>query len=63
VIAGEGNYVQPTVAEIAHDAPIVFQENFVPICYVMKFQTFEQAVKWNNEVPQGLSSSIFTKNL
>lgn len=63
VIPGEGHYVEPTVVEIRHDADIVKQENFVPITYVMKFKTLEQAIEWNNEVPQGLSSSIFTKNL
>lgn len=45
VIPGEGHYVEPTVAEIRHDAPIVLEENFVPICYVMKFSTLDQAIK------------------
>jgi aldehyde dehydrogenase family 7 member A1 len=58
-----GNYVLPTLVEISSDAPIVKTELFVPICYLLKFKRFEEAVKINNSVPQGLSSSIFTKNL
>lgn len=58
-----GNYVQPTVVAIAHDAPIVKHEIFAPIVYVFKFKTLEEAIDCNNEVPQGLSSALFTKNL
>ena len=58
-----GFYVAPTVVEIAHDAPIVKTELFVPIMYVLKFDTFEEAVAWNNEVPQGLSSSLYTRDM
>jgi aldehyde dehydrogenase family 7 protein A1 len=58
-----GNFVEPTIVEIAHDAPIVKTELFVPIMYVIKFKTFDEAVAYNNEVPQGLSSSIFTKDM
>ena len=58
-----GFYVQPTLVEIAHDAPIVATELFVPILYVLKFDTFEQAVAINNEVPQGLSSSLYTRDM
>jgi len=58
-----GNYVEPTVVAISHDAPIVKHEIFAPIVYVFKFDTLEEVIEWNNEVPQGLSSAIFTKNL
>jgi aldehyde dehydrogenase family 7 protein A1 len=58
-----GNYVLPTLVEIDADAEIVKTELFVPICYLIKFKTFEEGVKINNNVPQGLSSSIFTKNI
>lgn len=58
-----GNYVYPTLVEIDGNAEIVKQELFVPILYLIKFKTFEEAVKLNNAVPQGLSSSIFTKDL
>jgi aldehyde dehydrogenase family 7 protein A1 len=63
VIKGSGNYVEPTIVEISHSAPIVQHEIFAPIVYVFKFKTLEEAIKMNNAVPQGLSSSLFTKNL
>lgn len=59
----QGNYVLPTLVEISPSAAIVKTELFVPICYLMKFSTFEEAVKINNSVPQGLSSSLFTRNI
>uniref|UniRef100_A0A3P9AZ04 aldehyde dehydrogenase (NAD(+)) n=1 Tax=Maylandia zebra TaxID=106582 RepID=A0A3P9AZ04_9CICH len=59
-----GNYVEPAIITgLAHDASIVHTETFVPILYVLKFKTEEEAFAWNNEVKQGLSSSIFTKDL
>jgi len=57
-----GYFVEPTIVAISHDAPIVKTELFVPILYVMKYNTFEEAIAWNNEVPQGLTSSMFTQN-
>lgn len=62
-IDGPGNFVEPTIVEIAHDAEIVKTELFVPILYVMKFSTVAEAIAINNEVPQGLSSSIFTNDM
>lgn len=59
----DGNYVLPTIVEINHDADIVKHEIFAPIVYVFKFKTLEEVIQWNNEVPQGLSSALFTKNL
>ena len=59
----EGNYVLPTLVEISHDAPIVQTEIFAPILYLFKFSTLDEVIEWNNEVPQGLSSSLYTKNL
>jgi aldehyde dehydrogenase family 7 protein A1 len=63
VIEGPGNYVQPTIAAISHDAPIVQHELFAPVTYVMRFSNLQEAIAYNNEVPQGLSSTLFTKNL
>jgi aldehyde dehydrogenase family 7 protein A1 len=57
-----GNWVEPTIVAIEHDAPIVKTELFVPILYVIKYKTFAEAVAYNNEVPQGLSSSLFTQD-
>ncbi|KOM39951.1 hypothetical protein LR48_Vigan04g014900 [Vigna angularis] len=61
VLESEGNFVQPTIVEISPDAPVVKEELFTPVLYVMKFQTLEEAIALNNSVPQGLSSSIFTQ--
>jgi len=43
--------------------PIVKQETFAPILYVMKYENLEEAIAIQNSVPQGLSSSIFTLNM
>ncbi|XP_058108632.1 aldehyde dehydrogenase family 7 member B4 [Magnolia sinica] len=61
VIESEGNFVQPTIVEISPTAPVVKEELFAPVLYVMKFQTLKEAIEINNSVPQGLSSSIFTR--
>lgn len=58
-----GNYVEPTIVEIAKDAPIVNEELFVPILYIFPVSDVDEAIKLNNQVPQGLSSSLFTKNM
>ncbi|XP_042398165.1 aldehyde dehydrogenase family 7 member A1-like [Zingiber officinale] len=60
-IDSEGNFVQPTIVEIAPSAQVVKEELFGPVLYVMKFQTLNEAIEINNSVPQGLSSSIFTR--
>jgi aldehyde dehydrogenase (NAD+) len=39
------------------------EENFVPILYVMKVKNVAEAIQINNDVPQGLSSSLFTNSL
>lgn len=58
-----GNFVTPTIVEIDSKAEIVKTELFVPILYVLKATSFEEAVKINNSVPQGLSSALFSKNV
>ncbi|XP_010479993.1 PREDICTED: aldehyde dehydrogenase family 7 member B4-like [Camelina sativa] len=60
-VEGEGNFVEPTIIEISADAAVVKEELFAPVLYVLKFKSFEEAVAINNSVPQGLSSSIFTR--
>jgi aldehyde dehydrogenase (NAD+) len=59
-IQREGNYVEPTIIRFAEQAPIVKQETFAPILYVMPYRTLEEAIALHNDVPQGLSSAIFT---
>ncbi len=58
-----GAYVRPAIVEIAHDAPIVHTETFAPILYVHRYSEFSDAIAINNEVPQGLSSAIFTRDM
>src|SRR5205823_3162823 len=55
-----GVYVRPALVEIDASAPIVQEETFAPILYVIEYETFDQAVAIHNAVPQGLSSAIFT---
>jgi len=62
-IEREGYFVEPTLVEINHDAAIVKHEIFAPITYIIKFDTIDEAIAWNNEVPQGLSSSLFTTDM
>ena len=58
-----GVYITPAIVEIEHDAPIVFQETFGPLLYLIRYSDFNAALEWHNEVPQGLSSAIFTENM
>jgi len=60
----EGFYVEPTIVTgLAHNAEIVHTETFAPILYVLKCKNLDEGIKWNNEVEQGLSSSLFTTNM
>ncbi len=58
-----GTYVVPALAEVQNHYRIVQDETFAPLLYLMKYDTIEQAIALNNDVPQGLSSAIFTRNL
>ena len=58
-----GFYVRLALVEIAAQDPNVLKETFAPILYVLRYRDIEQAIALNNEVPQGLSSSIFTKDI
>ncbi len=58
-----GTYVTPAICEARSDSPIVWQETFAPILYMIPYETLEEAVEYHNSVPQGLSSAIFTNNL
>ena len=58
-----GCYVKPCIAEVEPAYKIVQHETFAPILYLLKYKTIEEAIAIQNEVPQGLSSSIMTLNL
>jgi aldehyde dehydrogenase (NAD+) len=57
-----GFYVQPTIIRARPEMAIVKQETFAPILYVLPYQTLDEAIGIHNDVPQGLSSAIFTND-
>ena len=60
---GPGFYVTPAIALVPGNTKLVCEETFAPILYVMPYDTLDDAIRLNNEVPQGLSSAIFTESL
>jgi len=58
-----GAYVEPTIVRAHAGMAIVKEETFAPILYVLPVQSLELAIAANNDVPQGLSSSIFTADV
>jgi aldehyde dehydrogenase (NAD+) len=58
-----GQFVEPTIIKARADMKIVCEETFAPILYVIEFDEFESAMRSHNDVPQGLSSAVFTTNL
>jgi len=56
-------YVRPALVEIAQQSDVVRHETFAPILYVLRYREFDEAIALHNDVPQGLSSSIFTTNM
>jgi aldehyde dehydrogenase (NAD+) len=56
-------FVEPTIVKMPSQTEIVHQETFAPILYLMEYETTKEALRLHNEVPQGLSSAIFTKSL
>lgn len=67
VMEGEGFesgcYVQPSIAEVQPDFEIVQHETFAPLVYLMKYAELSEAIAIQNNVPQGLSSAIFSLNM
>jgi aldehyde dehydrogenase (NAD+) len=58
-----GCYVEPAIVRARPVMPILREEIFAPILYVLEFGDLEEAIRWHNDVPQGLSSAMFTTNL
>jgi len=56
-------FVEPTIVKMPAQSEIVHNETFAPILYLLEYATIEEAIELHNEVPQGLSSGIFTTNL
>ncbi len=67
ILEGEGfqggNYVRPAICLAENHMPIVQEETFAPILYLMKYTELDEAIALQNGVRQGLSSSIFTTDL
>jgi aldehyde dehydrogenase (NAD+) len=58
-----GLYVEPAIVRAAEPIPQMRHEVFAPILYIVPVDSVEQAIAYNNDVPQGLSSAIFTGSL
>ncbi|MCA0271287.1 MAG: aldehyde dehydrogenase family protein [Proteobacteria bacterium] len=58
-----GAYVAPAIVEMPSQTDTVRTETFAPILYVLGYDTLEEAIAIQNDVPQGLSSCIFTLNM
>ncbi len=56
-------YVRPAIVRMTRQTEVVRRETFAPILYAMQYSTLDEAIRLQNEVPQGLSSSIFTLNV
>ncbi|GAB3440477.1 aldehyde dehydrogenase family protein [Streptomonospora sediminis] len=55
-------YVEPALVRMPGQSPIVREETFAPILYVLTYRTFDEALELHNGVPQGLSGSVFTRD-
>ena len=58
-----GHYVEPAIIEMPKQTAMVREETFAPILYVLGYETLAEAIAIQNDVPQGLSSCIFTRDL
>ncbi|WP_119302337.1 L-piperidine-6-carboxylate dehydrogenase [Dongia deserti] len=58
-----GFYVKPAIVELPAQTDIMKEETFAPILYVVKYKDFAKAIETHNDVPQGLSSCIFTRDM
>jgi L-aminoadipate-semialdehyde dehydrogenase len=58
-----GTYVIPCICEVPGDNALLQRETFAPILYLVPYERMEEAVALQNDVPQGLSSALFTRDL
>lgn len=59
----DGFFVEPTIIRMPSQSALVKEESFAPILYILEYDNLDQAIAMQNDVPQGLSSAIFTTNL
>ncbi|MGE0041565.1 MAG: aldehyde dehydrogenase family protein [Vicinamibacterales bacterium] len=57
------HFVEPAIVRMPAQTPIVRQETFAPILYLLAYERFEDAMAMHNDVPQGLSSAVFTDSV
>lgn len=62
-IEGSGSFVTPTLVKAEADWPVLQEETFAPILYVVKYSVFDDAIHMQNNVRQGLSSALFSNNM
>jgi aldehyde dehydrogenase (NAD+) len=58
-----GTYMRPAIVEFDRPVPLMAEETFAPILYAVPYDSMEQAIAWQNDAPQGLSSCIMTNDL
>ncbi len=63
VLGDKGHYVRPAIVEMLGEVDNVSEETFAPILYIFKYSYLSDAIARQNDVPQGLSSSIFTNDV
>ena len=67
VLSGEGYesgcFVTPAIAEVENHYEIVQDETFAPLLYMIRYSDLEEAIRIHNDVPQGLSSAIFSTHM
>ncbi len=57
------NFMEPAILRVPKQTPLVCEETFAPILYIMQYHQWEEAISLHNDVSQGLSSAVFTSNL
>ena len=57
------NFVEPTIIRMPAQTEIVKKETFAPVLYLLEYKDIEEAIRIHNDVPQGLSSALFTDSL
>jgi aldehyde dehydrogenase family 7 protein A1 len=62
-IERDGNWVEPTMVTCSPESPLMYEERFIPVVYIAKVESTEDAVQYNNISAYGLSSSLFTQDL
>jgi len=58
-----GVYVTPAIMSVSHDHPVVREETFAPLLYVIPYDDLDEVIEYHNDVTQGLSSAIFTTDV